>query len=147
MVIGEMLRQDMCGLSNINAMSNWTYGKTHLCDILTHPELDSPSINHDILMIKPILGPRLAVDLDALHKVLRLSQRSRVTRAVAPNPQILVSVDSDIDVVEPWRPEQIYRLRHDRIQAQHLPNKPGVQCAGVAVPGNAVLRIVEELVC
>jgi len=120
---------------------------THLHNILTHPKLNRPPIQHNIVMAKPILRPPLAIDLDTLDKELLLRQRRRVTRPVAPNPQVLVPVDGDIDIGEPRRSEQIDRLRHDRIQPQHLPDKPRVECAGVAVPGHAVLRVVEELVC
>lgn len=115
--------------------------------ILANKELNDTSFNHDILMIEPVLGPLLTVDLDALDKIIRLAQSRRVRRTMAQDSEIFVNIDRDIDIAEPRRPKKIHRLRHDRVKAQHLPDQPRVESARIAVAGNSILGIVKELIC
>ena len=82
-------------------------------------ELNCPSIDHNVAMVKPILIPRLAVDLDRLHIVAIL-----VVKVVRSDPEILISINSHVDIGEPRRLDEVDCLGHNWIKAQHLPNEP-----------------------
>lgn len=57
-----------------------------------------------------------------------------------------IIVDCHVDVSEPRRAQEVHGLGDDRVEAQHLPQEPAVEGAGVAVPRHAVVGVVEELV-
>lgn len=104
--------------------------------ILAELKLDHPAISHYIFMLEPVLAPLLAVDLYALyvHSLLETG---------GLNSKRLVPVDRHVHVREPWRGEQVDRLCDDRINTKHLPQKPGVHCACIAVAGDAVSGVLE----
>lgn len=94
-------------------------------------KLDRAAVHHNVIVRKPVLRPGLAVDLDALHVVPLVQPRRG-------DAQRLVAVDGHVQVREPRRAQQVDGLRHDRVQADELPQEPRVHGAGVAVPGDAV---------
>lgn len=85
--------------------TGWCLSCLPLSFIWTNEKLDNTPVNHDILMVEPILVPTLPVDLNALHKVVRLAQSRRICGTVAQNSEVFVDVDGDVDIVEPRRPE------------------------------------------
>lgn len=92
-------------------------------------------------MLEPVLRPLPPVDLDALHVVALGS----LVQARGSDPERLVAVDGHVEVREPGRGEQVDGLRDDRIDAEHVPEEPGVHGAGVAVAGDAVGGVFEAL--
>lgn len=98
-------------------------------------------------MIEPVLVPLLTVDLDALNEIVGLAQSRRVRGTMAQDSQSLVDIDRNVNIIEPRRPKKIHRLRHYRVQAQHLPDQPGVERACITVAGHSILGVVKELVC
>ena len=71
-------------------------------------------------MLNPILVPLLAVDFHTLHKVAT----ALVIEPIGRDAKRVIVVDSDVDVVKPWRDDEKDRLRGYRVEAQLLPNKP-----------------------
>lgn len=92
-------------------------------------------------MFHPILVPLLAVNLRALHEVTA----ALVIESFSRDAECVIAVDSDVDVVKPWRDNKEDCLRDHRVETQLLPDKPRVHCTGVGVSGNAVRRIVEAV--
>lgn len=84
---------------------------------VSQEELDCAAVDHDILMIEPILVPVLAIDLDALHKEPALSQAGFVGDIVGKNPQCLVDIDCYVYICKPWRIEQVHWLRDNGVEA------------------------------
>lgn len=83
---------------------------------ISKEEFDCAAVDHDVLMVEPVLVPVLAVDLDTLHKVPALPQGTGVRNVVGEDSQRLVNVDRHIDVAEPGRSEQVDWLRDDGIE-------------------------------
>lgn len=102
-------------------------------------ELNRAPLNHDIFVFEPVLVPRLPVDLDALHVVAAGS----LVQPRRSYPERLVTVDGHVEVREPGRGEQVDGLRDDWVDAQHVPQEPGVHSASVAVAGDAVGSVFE----
>lgn len=103
-----------------------------------HLKLNSPPILHDIPMHKPIPIPHLPVNLHALHEIT-----VRVVQIGRRHAEGVVAVDRHVDVGEPGRVEEVDGLGHDGVEAEHLPEHPGVERAGVGVTGDAVGGVVE----
>lgn len=90
--------------------------KLHLAPQL---ELNTASVHHDIVMLKPILLPGLAIDLDTLHIIAVC-----IVQILSSDAERAVPVDGHVHVAEPRRSEQVYGLGNDRIQTEHLPQHP-----------------------
>lgn len=71
-------------------------------------------------MFHPILVPLLAVYFHTLHEVAT----AFVVEPVGCDAKRVVMVDSDVDVVEPWRDDEEGRLRDYRVETELLPDKP-----------------------
>jgi len=71
-------------------------------------------------MLYPVLVPLLAVDLHALYEVTS----AFVIEPVGYNTECVVTVDSNVDVVKPWRDNEEDWLRDYRVKTKLLPNKP-----------------------
>ena len=71
-------------------------------------------------MLYPVPVPRLSVDLHALHKVAT----AFVVEPVGRDAKRVVTVDSDIDVIKPWRDDEENWLRDYWVETQLLPDKP-----------------------
>lgn len=71
-------------------------------------------------MLHPILIPLLAVDLHALHEVATVF----IIEPIGRDTKCVVMVDSDVDVVEPWRDDEKDRLRDYRVETELLPDEP-----------------------
>lgn len=52
-------------------------------------------------------------------------------------------VDGHVDLGEPGGGEQVCGCRDDGVEAEHLPDEPGVEGAGVGVAGEAVGCVFE----
>ena len=70
-------------------------------------------------MLYPILVPLLAVNLHTLHEVATVF----VIEPLGCDTKCVVAVDSDVDVVKPWRDDEEDRLRDYRVETQLLPDK------------------------
>ena len=112
----------------------------------THPKHNLPAVRHDpprIAMLEPIPPPRHPVDRHALH--VEPLPALRLVQALGAYAQRAVVVHRDVDVVEPGALEQVHGRRDDGIQAEHLPDQPAVERAGVRVAGDAAGRVGVEV--
>lgn len=77
-----------------------------------HPRLPKPHLtpqlklhpsplNHQLIMLDPILLPNLPIDLHTLHIIAIL-----VIQTTSSDSQRLVPIDSDVDVFEPGRADE-----------------------------------------
>jgi len=67
-----------------------------------------------------ILIPLLAIDLHALYEVTTIL----VVEPVGRDAKCVVTVNSNVDVVEPWRDDEEDGLRDYGVETQLLPDKP-----------------------
>jgi hypothetical protein len=83
-------------------------------------KLQATTMQHQLIMIDPILIPLLPVDLDALHVIALLL----VVQTISGDAESVVAINSHVNIVEPRRAEQEDRLRDDGVEAQLLPDEP-----------------------
>lgn len=65
--------------------------------IRTQVKLDCTAVHHDLVMVKPILGPRFAIDPHALDI------EASGCKTVRQHTERLVSIDSHVEIWEPRR--------------------------------------------
>ena len=89
------------------------------------------AMRENVLPSHPRLIPVLAIDLQALHIVLRIA-----VAACSCDIQALPATKIDIHT-EPGRHDQEGGLSCQWVQADDVPQQPGLHGPGVAVPGEA----------
>jgi hypothetical protein len=77
-------------------------------------------MQHQLIMLDPILIPLLPIHLDTLHVITLLL----VVQTIGGDAEGIVAVDSHVDIVEPRRAEQEDRLRDNGVETQLLPDEP-----------------------
>jgi hypothetical protein len=70
--------------------------RTRLCPQL---KLQSTAVQHQLIMLNPVLIPLFPIDLDALHVITI----PLVAQTVGGDAKGMVAVDSHVDIVEPRR--------------------------------------------
>lgn len=76
-------------------------------------------------MLEPVLDPLLAVDTDSTH--VKAVAAGNVVQPARSNAQCLVVIDCQIDVVEPGARYEVYWLRRDGVEPNHLPDEPRIE--------------------
>ena len=99
-----------------------------------HPQhkIQPPSSRKHIIPLHPRLIPHLPIHPQTLHIIPIVLIAPRTS-----NQKTLPLSQIDLQPFEPRRPDEESRLAGERVQADHVPEDPGLHCAGVAVARDA----------
>jgi hypothetical protein len=143
---GCTLRLNLCDMHDLSP-PNPTFTHLHMpWTRRRHPRLPNPLItpqhkqnltplHHNIPMLKPIPLPLHPVNPHPLHIIP--SPRPAIIQSLRADPQRAVVIDGDVDIVEPRALEEVHGCRDNRVEAEHLPDKPAVERTGVRVARDA----------
>ena len=93
---------------------------------IAEPKLNTPPRYHDILMLDPVLIPRLSVDAHVLDVRTQLE-------AVCDDRQGVFAVHGDVSGWEERRGEEVDGRCGERVETEQGPEGPGVEGARVGV--------------
>lgn len=98
-------------------------------------KIQPPASRKHIIPLYPRPVPTLPIDPQTLHiiPVLLISARTS-------NQERLPLTQIDLQPLKPRRSDEESRLAGERVQADHVPENPGLHCAGVAVARDARAR-------